>query len=165
MKKNNKGFSYVELILVIAIAAILMGLVGLTIGLVSRTNVNKAGDKLYTTMNQARATTMGKGGGTHIEIYCEGDEYYYFVGDPSKDNREELSVSFIAKPAVVSYIEEGETSAIELEEGDSLFIEYDKASGAFASSVVCEYIIISNGDKEAKIRLYHATGKCDFVYN
>jgi len=34
MKNNNKGFSYVELILVMAIAAILIGLVGLTIGLV-----------------------------------------------------------------------------------------------------------------------------------
>ena len=164
MKKNNKGFSYIELILVIAIAAILMGLVGLTIGLVSRTNVNKAADKLYTTLNQARATSMGRGNSTEIEIYCKDGEYYYFVGDPAKDDKDELSVSFISKPAVVSYINAGDTDATAIGEGGSLKLKYDKASGAFASSVSCEYIIISNGDKEAKIRLYHATGKCDFVY-
>ena len=39
MNKNNKGFSYVEMILVLAIIAILIAMIGLSMGLVSRTNI------------------------------------------------------------------------------------------------------------------------------
>ena len=61
MKKNNKGFSYVEMIIVIAIMALMVGMITLSIGMVNRNNVSRAGDKLATMIDKARVSAMTKG--------------------------------------------------------------------------------------------------------
>ena len=77
MKDNNKGLSYVEFIIVIAIMAIAVGLVSLSMGLVSRTNINRGAEKVSSSLNQARNTAMARGTdrGT-IEISFDGKLLY-----------------------------------------------------------------------------------------
>lgn len=105
--KNNKGFTYVELILVLAVMMLVASFTTITIGLVSRNNVSKAGDKLVSKISEARMVTIAKGvdKGTAIikyengRYYCSVDEQTYKVAsDPIsisiiKDDGDELNVS------------------------------------------------------------------------
>lgn len=166
MRRNNKGFSYVELILVMAIIAIMIGLMSLTIGLVSRTNVNKAAEKLHATMNQARSTSVARGttNGT-LEISYDGSTYYYYVGDPTSADKADKKVELISAPAQIAYTVEGGTDLIPV--GSTFTLRYEQATGAFkaiSGTDYCSTVVIYNGDKSATIQLYPATGKCELLY-
>ena len=61
MKTNNKGFSYVEMIVVIAIMALMVGMITISIGMVNRNNINRASEKLESIVDKARVSAMTKG--------------------------------------------------------------------------------------------------------
>lgn len=81
--KNNKGISYIEMILVIAIASILVGLVSVTIGLVNRNNVTKAIDRLQSGFSRAKILSMSKNAvdGSITIIPTKKGLCYYFGQD------------------------------------------------------------------------------------
>lgn len=166
MSKNNKGFSYVELILVIAIMAIMVGIVGLSMGLISRTNVNKAASNLESSMNQARSLAMAKGTSNGVvDIFRNGDIYYIFVGNTSDpdvaDRREEL----IYSPAQVYYYtgDISDENKMSIPNGNRLTIQYNASTGAFASGAP-DYIVIQNEDKIRTLKLHEDTGKVEWIY-
>lgn len=170
MRANNKGFSYVEMILVIAIMAILIGVMSLSIGLVSRANVNRGIEKVGSSLNQARNSAMAKGylKGT-FEITKVGDTYYYFVGDANSTNKDDLKEVLISAPATVGYyvIIDGSETYVAVTSANPLKIQYNQSTGAFramADGNYCTGIVLANGDKEAVIRLYPDTGKSELVY-
>lgn len=170
MKKNNKGFSYVELILVIAIMAILIGVASLSIGLVSRANINRGVEKVGSSLNQARNSAMAKGylKGT-LEITQVGDTYYYFVGDANSTNKDDIKEVLVSSPATVGYYikVDGAETLIPVTESNPLVIQYNQSTGSFramADGNYCTGIVLANGDKEAVIRLYPETGKSELLY-
>ena len=61
MKTNNKGFSYVEMIVVIAIMSLMVGMIAISIGTVNRNKVNRAAESLETMVDKARVSAMTKG--------------------------------------------------------------------------------------------------------
>ena len=105
--KNNKGFSYIELILVLGVMMIVVSFVTISIGLVSRNSVTKAGDKVASKISEARMMTIAKGvekGAAVLKFengsyYCVIDETSYKVASEPvsisivKDNGDVLSVS------------------------------------------------------------------------
>ena len=58
---SNKGFSYIELLLVISIMTLMVGFSAIGIGTVNRNNVNRAGDKVYTSINSGRSSALTNG--------------------------------------------------------------------------------------------------------
>ena len=58
---NNKAFTYVELLLAIAIMTAMVGFVSLTIGTVHRNDVNRAADKVYSSVNAGRNISLTNG--------------------------------------------------------------------------------------------------------
>lgn len=170
MRKNNKGMSYVELLLVLAIMAILVAVASLTIGLISRTNVNRGAEKLVSAINLARSTSMARGRSDGaLEITYDGDNYYYYIGNVSAANKDDLKVEFLSSPATVTYA----TAAAPANQVPftRLIINFDQSSGKIvacfdqsANVIICDNITLSNGDKTATIKVYPATGKCDLVY-
>lgn len=105
--KNNKGFSYIELILVLGVMMIVVSFVTISIGLVSRNSVTRAGDKVTSKISEARMMTIAKGvekGAAVLKFengsyYCVIDETSYKVASEPvsisivKDNGDVLSVS------------------------------------------------------------------------
>lgn len=84
---SNKGFSLVELMVVIAIMAVATGLVTITYSLVHNANVSKAANALDTAFNKARVQSMAKGpdaGQLTLWIAADGI-LYYTIGDPSTE--------------------------------------------------------------------------------
>ena len=166
MKKNNKGFSYVELLLVLAIIAIMMGIMALSMSLIGRTNVNKGCDNLNSAMNQARTTSMARGRvNGQITISCEGGKYYYYIGKPGTAESSSEKVKFASLPVKISYTLSSDPGVLEsLDEGESISIKYDQSTGAFGMASVGDYvdnIVFSNGDKMATIKCYIPTGKTE----
>ena len=54
----NKGFTLVELLVVIAIMAIVIGGSAIGVSVISRGNVKKAGNFVYTELNNLRSQTL-----------------------------------------------------------------------------------------------------------
>ena len=59
--KNKKGFSLVEVLVVMSIIMVLSAVAGLSISIVNNANVSKAAKKLDSMFNDARVTAMAKG--------------------------------------------------------------------------------------------------------
>lgn len=174
MNKNNKGFSYIELVLVLGIIAVLLSVMALSMGLVSRTNVNKACDNLATVLSQARSTTMAKGqdNGSLCILY-EDETYYYFVGDPYSSEFDESKTKFASSPIELKYtINSAPDVMLSMQDGDMIVVRYYPTSGAFAMSRVPDTSIVSGsdfissfvfvrGDQMRTIKCYLPTGKIE----
>ena len=60
-KKQNKGFSLVEIIIAISVFTVLVGLTGLSASLIKRANFRKAAEKVQRAVVTARTQSMAKG--------------------------------------------------------------------------------------------------------
>lgn len=95
MRENNKGFSLFEMVLVIAIVAIMGLFIGISVSTVSRNDVLRTSERLQTMVNKARVNAMAKGsansngttfgGNGWINIAKSGGSYYASVGEYSED--------------------------------------------------------------------------------
>lgn len=84
---SNKGFSLIELIVVIAIMAVAVGLVTITYTLVHNANVAKAANMLDTAFNKARIQSMAKGPDAgQLTVWIDGGVMYYTIGDPDTES-------------------------------------------------------------------------------
>lgn len=171
MIKNNKGFSYVEMILVLGIIAIMMGIIALSTNLIGRTNVNKGCDNLNNAMTQAKTSVMAKGDADcSMSVFCQDGKYYYYIGDAYSPDIDVDKVEFASLPVNITYSTQSAPGvAYTLGEGDVLVVRYYATSGAFALADLpddapvdmdfIETISFVHKDKMCTIRCYPATGK------
>lgn len=69
-KKDNRGVSLVELIIVIAIMSIIIGMTGYGLSLVSNKPVDECAKKIEMALNRNRTNAMGKKE-AYIEFYLD----------------------------------------------------------------------------------------------
>ena len=106
-KKNNGGFSLVELIVVIAISVVLIGAATISIRSVMGVEVKQCARNIESIINKTRVTTMGKDSAV-LEIYKDASDgaYYYkttingTVSAPSKIGVTEAQVHKSLMPMV-----------------------------------------------------------------
>jgi len=80
--RNNRGFSYVEMLMVLAIMAIMVGLVTISIGLVGRNSVKRTGEELESLIKKARTSALTKGTGQgYLNIALVDGAVYAYVGE------------------------------------------------------------------------------------
>ena len=86
-KNNNKGFSYVEMLMVLAIMAIMIGLVTISVGLIGRTTVSRVADKMESLCNKARTNALTKGSNQGwLNLAQTGGQVYAYVGEKIADD-------------------------------------------------------------------------------
>jgi len=90
MKKyNNKGITYVELIIVISIMSIMAGFVTISMGTVYRNNVGRASDSLESAAKEARNTSLAKGTENGcLNLLYENGKLFAYVGQEVKSANE-----------------------------------------------------------------------------
>jgi len=79
--KNKKGFSMVEVLVVMSIIMVLSAVAGLSISVVNNANVSKAAKKLDSMYNDARVTAMAKGEAKgKLTLKVVNGKYYGYIG-------------------------------------------------------------------------------------
>ena len=106
--KNNKGLSYVEVMIVLGIGAILTSLAFVGLGFINRNNVSKSCEKLESAFSHAQNMSMTKGSNNgSITIVQDNGSYYYYFG-PSSTNK----TKFAQSPCVVTGVASSDGSDI-----------------------------------------------------
>lgn len=159
MKKDNRGMSLLELVVVIAIMAVLVGTIGIGIKLISGKPADECANKLKAVLQNNRVTTMGKldarlnvyadAGGVYVTEIIDGNSTTSRIGDAG---------------VVIEYRVTGDPEGSYTTLGSTpLEISFSRASGAFnplpgTSTYVLEIRVIK-ADVIRTLQLSTHTGK------
>lgn len=161
--KNNKGLSYVELLIVIAIMILLTGVTTVSIGLSTRANATKTADRLVTALKTSRTYSLAKGterGAFHIKK--SGNVYEFSIGTLSEAPEVE---TLGAHPVQLSYFVGDEIFPID-ESAGTITLKFDQSSGALTSfdggpDLPDGFIVYKGDEPVARITIYELTGKSE----
>lgn len=86
---NNKGFSYVEMLMVLAVMAIMLGMVTISIGTINRNTISRSSERLESLLNKARTSALTKGKEKGFMNFVEyGNGVFVYVGEQVDDPAE-----------------------------------------------------------------------------
>lgn len=167
MKKDNRGLSLVELIIVMAILAVLGTAVGVGVSAVTGKPADQCASRLQSVIQNNRITTMGKLDSS-MRIYMDAAGNI-FVEEQIKtdETTTNATVTQVGTAGVTfQYKLTGESSYRDLLPGDELLLRYDRSSGAFKdlsamglSGHYCEEIKIVKGHRTRILKLSYLTGR------
>jgi len=169
--RDNKGFTLIELILVITIAAILAGGSLMSLKYLSYANVNKVTEKIDSSLTKLQMDTISKAypyGYLAIE-WDNTEQVYYLTMATSTNELTQANWSSAAKTIVsrkkiadkkitITYVDLGEgSSKVTLRDTvPVLLISYKPDSGAFLS--LCKQIDVTNESRSSTIHMVNMTG-------
>lgn len=160
--KHNMGFSFVELMVVIAIMAVLIGAASISYVVVSKSNVKKAASYIDNAITNCREKSMTKTGEWSVRI---SDGLVEIVHDGETVDSKELPSNV---DVYVSEINGDLSENMVGEDYDSVSVFFKTLSGevktvepeSIKGSGTCCYIMCRYKDKKQyTIRLYYSTGK------
>lgn len=180
MKLDKKGYSLVELVIVVAIMAVLASLMVFGAGALTGYKAKSAAEKFVSYMDDAKTSSMAFDS-VSLKLYLKNNK---FVCDVSryKYTFDSLGNKTLVEDQVQSYELGGSSISIVvkmLDDADvsynilnrDVVITFDGSSGAFNKAIVSESgtvvdnsryideIIISQGSKVYKIKCIRLTGK------
>ena len=165
--KDNKGFSLVELIVVIAIMSILTGVSVLSIRSATGTYVKQCTANIESQINNTRHMTMAKNK-VKLKIYVDSNGVYYadmeVYASDSSTTPESTTTTKVGKSSVDVYFTTdtsmADTSFKKVDSTNPIIIEFDRSSGALKDTTNCvKQIKISKGAHTKRITIYPETGK------
>lgn len=162
LHNNNGGYSIIELIIVLAIIAIIMSTVFYSIILIFSANAKSCANNIQRSIGDCKVTTMGKAD-AYMELYRNDDGIYTRMhvtesdgttteGEPQKVGTTKVEVGYVQGGA--------ET---QLMPGASIQIRFDRSSGGFKAGTggIYEEIYVRGGSKNYAIVLTELTGKSE----
>lgn len=157
----------IELIIVLAIIAVIMGTVFYSIILIFSANAKSTANDIQRSIGDCKITTMGRSA-AYMELYRDAsNENVYtkmYIWDRSAGDYAESEPQKVGPRRVtVAYMPKG-GSRTELSAGDKIEIRFDRATGGFAkdgSGNLYEVIYVEGGSKKYEITLTELTGKSE----
>lgn len=177
MKKNNDGYSLVEIIIVIAIMMILTGGIFYSVNMVFGANAKTCANDLRGAIAQCKINAMGKSDAA-LEIFRDSTNQCIYARQWTNDGsgwnsneREKISNARVG----VTYTTDG-ASYQELDDTHPVFIGFDRSSGSFqectdpGTGVINSYPIyqefrVTGGSRSFTVELTRLTGKVSVVVN
>lgn len=173
LKKNNKGISYVEMILVIAIMAIVTGLVSISIGLVNGTNVSRASEVTCSALQEARNSALTKGSDNgYVSFMLRKGACYYYVGKKvtiSTSNDSDVNWTKICNGTVDVFFSQdapdSDSLGNKLTGGNVYGAKFSQSSGSLSNETNYnfQYITFVHGDKQTTVRIFPVSGKAEIL--
>lgn len=157
---NNKGFSLVELLVIIAILGVVTSGTYLSFNAIYNSKVTTASKVVSTYTKSVRLNNMTKVQNKYIHIYLNDGQYYINI-DNNKNIDTNVTEEKIGPPGMgVKYFtlsSSENTSGITITFNRSGQSEYYNASGSRIYNV--KGLKFVNGTRSASIRIVEATGK------
>ena len=175
LKRDNRGFSLVEVIMVVAILSIMAGVLGYSFNLTNGKPAEQCAKRLASAISHGRTATMGKYRNT-ITVSKDADGNLIVTEDTlvlAKDEEHGISEDVTSqrfskvgsKDVKVEY-RIGTGSYTELANGDSIFLRYDSGSGAMKKTAPGDAYYtgfkISKADKTWYVKLETLTGRVSY---
>ena len=160
MKKNNKGFSLVEILIVIAILAVVSSAGTISVKMIYNARVSTVARKVHSYCKTVRLNNMTKAKIKYIHIFMENGNYYINIDEQISINKSKtdeeignatLSVKYVTSSNIVS--------------ADNISIYFDRSgqckvvdsSGTEISGVTG--LRFSNGNRVSNLMISNVTGK------
>lgn len=163
---DNSGYSIIELVIVLAIIAIIMSTVFYSIILIFSANARSCANNIQRSIGDCKVTTMGKAdaymilsrddNGVYTQVFVKESDGTDTVEERNKVGSNKVEVGYIVK--------DSGGAEVPLMPGDSIEIRFDRSSGGFkagTSGVLYEEIYVRGGSKNYGIVLTELTGKSE----
>lgn len=174
--KNNKGFSLLELIVVIAVSMVLVAFAGLTISVVHNANVSKAARSFNSLLSTARSQSISKGKDAgNLTLTMEGGRLYGEIGTYTDDagNLHQGEKELICNGLIDVYYNElytvvdyYDTSLTDKWADGKSYTFHFTSSGEVASNSpnpnICT-LLFRKGNRTLMVVLYTETGKHEVI--
>jgi prepilin-type N-terminal cleavage/methylation domain-containing protein len=142
-RKGNKGFTLVEMVVVIAVTMILFSLAVLSMNLVTNANVKAAAKRMAFILKTARTKTMAKGPEAgKVTITTEGGNVYATIGTGADATVEQICNSAVkyTGPTTIQFNTDGTLNML----GDT--------------TTSTRKIVLFRGSRTYEITIYKETG-------
>lgn len=172
MKISNKGLSYIEVVIVLGISAILVGMVTITMGSANRANVNRAGEKLVSAVNEGRTSAMTRGGNFgYLNIYNDNGTFYYYTGEQisglsNVDFSTQNWIRLCNNPVAFGFLSPGATSGTytDLANNSVVSVTFKQSTGGTESGDDVYFRMHNvNNDDEVFVKIIGITGKTEYT--
>ena len=161
MKKlDNKGFSYVEMIIVLALMTMLVGFLTISISSNKRHEVERTAEKMESLVNKARTSALTKGTERGVmNVAKVGGYIYYYVGEKIDDDQPEQVKAKGEKLCQAGTLEvvilSGSTNDLMVHR-----LHFKQSTGGLTGGDV-EVKVRNNDGKESSFTVIGSTGKID----
>ena len=147
MRKNNRGFTLVELIVVVTILAVVAAIVGVSVSAVSTANEKRCAAELDSIISMTKMKCLSRSGNVYVVIRQEGNElvYDYYEGvDPAGGQLTDQDR--LAKGVTVKYSIGGGTEKI-ISETETLTLKFNRTTGGLLQPSQTQDVLISVGSR------------------
>ena len=177
---KNKGFTLIELIVVMAIVAIAGTMAWMSINAVFGFEAKKAAQYIYAAMEKCKVEQMTKAGDCYIHLYRDEDGVYLDLYENGEiiDNEFEDGNQIASSKVSVTYKLPGDTKGTQLDKA-GIVIAFNRSDGSFKTvghalelhwpdytsdtDNYYEMITVTSGGTSRSIMLYPNTGKFEYT--
>jgi len=161
-KLNNKGVSLVEIVIVVAIMAIVGGAVLLSTTVATDKQVSSCAEKIASSLEQTRNLVMGKSNG-YVEISQAAGDYVYvqmFVDGNTFGDK--VSVGHPGVQVTVYYTD-GSSPEVLTARTDPIKIYFSRSNGSVRSDMGNQVgrFEITNGRRTMEVKIDNFTGRVE----
>lgn len=179
-KHNNKGFSLLELIIVVAIMAVIIGIMVVSMTVVAKGNAKKAAKNLYNSINTLRFDTMSVNADWYMIITKDSKGYKFTTYKDKGDETGSVYKVLNAGASVnIQYIADDSdgnashtTTDLTSDTFENMEIKFRKDTGAFEYVKVNGRPVmtgtkgtfkVTSGNSEHQVTLWYKTGRITTV--
>lgn len=158
---NNKGVSLIELIIVIAIMAVITGVGGYSYKMVSNKTVTQCAKNIQLSLEKDRVNAMGKKSAS-VTFYATDDGVYMTENiNQGEDGATSVTTRIGKKGLTVNYGASGNTL-----DSSGITIQFSRSDGSLKSNYDDYFpIIVSKANKSYKIDIEPLTGRVTYGAN
>lgn len=156
---NNKGYSLVEVMIVIALLCLLTGLAVLSYASINNANVSKAANNLDSAFAAARAESMAKGADAgQLTLSMQHGKLYYQIGDPTT-----ATMQLISNSNILVYYQYNDpisrNFANQWVDGVTIVVRFNSAGMVETTGTDLTKVIFKYDTRNMEVILYPETGK------
>lgn len=174
-KKSNTGFSLIEMIVTIAIMAVVLGGAISIYSLINSSRLNSMAENIDDAISDTRSRTLAKSGEYQLKIYADGGNIKATVQKMNGATWENFETTTLGRDNVhVTLKDVPSNNEVEIKEGSSgyyLIVSFNKSDGTFnkikivkngsatESDVADNEVYVSYANKTKTIKMLKDTGK------